>query len=92
MAAAVIPVRLDAARDVPVSRWHFQASYPYWWNPQQVTEMVRQFGDVPIAVNSTLATVLRGYQLTAGYTPGPLLGGVGPATPAVRGSVLPACW
>ncbi|MGH3935833.1 MAG: glycosyltransferase family 2 protein, partial [Pseudonocardiaceae bacterium] len=68
------PVRLDAPHDVPVHRWHFQTSYPYWWNPQQVTEMVRQFSDVPIAVNSTLATVLRGYQLTAGYAPGPLLG------------------
>ena len=68
------PVRLDAAHDVPVDRWHFQTSYPYWWNPQQVAEMVRQFGDVPITVDPELATVLRGYQLTAGYVPGPLLG------------------
>ena len=68
------PIRLDAAHDVPVDRWYFQTSYPYWWNPQQVAEMVRQFGDVPISVDPELATVLRGYQLTVGYTPGPLLG------------------
>ncbi|MGH3881805.1 MAG: glycosyltransferase [Pseudonocardiaceae bacterium] len=68
------PIRLDAAQDVPVDRWHFQTSYPYWWESQQVAAMVRQFGDVPISVNSELATVLRGYQLTVGYTPGPLLG------------------
>ncbi|MGH3985564.1 MAG: glycosyltransferase family 2 protein [Pseudonocardiaceae bacterium] len=67
-------VRLDAVHDVPVDRWHFQISYPYWWNPQQVAEMVRQFGDVPISVDPELATVLRGYQLTVGYAPGPLLG------------------
>jgi glycosyl transferase family 2 len=68
------PVRLDAVHDVPVDRWHFQTSYPYWWEPQQVAEMARQFSDVPIGVNPELATVLRGYQLTVGYTPGPLLG------------------
>ncbi|MGH3775486.1 MAG: glycosyltransferase [Pseudonocardiaceae bacterium] len=68
------PVRLDAAQDVPVDRWHFQTSYPYWWESQQVATMVRQFGDVPISVNPELATLLRGYQLTVGYTPGPLLG------------------
>ncbi|MGH4010888.1 MAG: glycosyltransferase [Pseudonocardiaceae bacterium] len=68
------PVRLDAPQDVPVDRWHFQTSYPYWWEPQQVAAMMRQFGDVPIGVNPELATVLRGYQLTVGYTPGPLLG------------------
>ncbi|HSL06878.1 MAG TPA: glycosyltransferase [Pseudonocardiaceae bacterium] len=68
------PVRLDAVHDVPVDRWHFQTSYPYWWEPQQVAGMARQFSDVPIGVNPELATVLRGYQLTVGYTPGPLLG------------------
>lgn len=68
------PVRLDAVHDVPVDRWYFQTSYPYWWNPQQVAEMVRQFGDVPISVDAELATVLRSYQLTVGYVPGPLLG------------------
>ena len=68
------PVRLDAVHDVPVDRWHFQTSYPYWWDPQQVAEMARQFSDVPIGVNPELATVLRSYQLTVGYTPGPLLG------------------
>jgi Glycosyl transferase family 2 len=68
------PVRVDAPHDVPVNRWHFQTSYPYWWNPQQVAEVVRQFSAAPIEVNSKLATVLRSYQLTVGYAPGPLLG------------------
>ena len=33
-----------------------------------------EFGGVPIGVNRTFAELLRGYQLTVGYTPGPLLG------------------
>jgi hypothetical protein len=68
------PVRVDAENDVPVDRWQFQSSYPYWWYPQNVEAVVRQFGDDPIAVNRDLALLLRGYQLTIGYTPGPLLG------------------
>ncbi len=68
------PARVDAEDDVPVYRWHFQTSYPYWWFPEDVEEVALQFGDVPIEVNSDLAEVLRGYQLTVGYAPGPLLG------------------
>jgi hypothetical protein len=70
------PVRLDAVHDVPVDRWYFQTSYPYpyWLNPEQVAAIVRQFGDVPISVDPELAMVLRVYQLTVGYAPGPLLG------------------
>ncbi|MDQ3760361.1 MAG: glycosyltransferase [Actinomycetota bacterium] len=68
------PVRTDAGNDVPVDRWHFQTSYPYWGIQDRVDARAFQFGGVPISVNPQLATVLRSYQLTVGYTPGPLLG------------------
>jgi Glycosyl transferase family 2 len=68
------PLRLDAANDVPVQRWHFQTSYPYWGIPSRVRARAFEFGGVPISVNPVLARLLRGYQLTVGYTPGPLLG------------------
>ncbi|MFN2495950.1 MAG: glycosyltransferase [Pseudonocardiaceae bacterium] len=68
------PVRADAEDDAPVARWQFQSSYPYWWHKENVETVALQFGDVPIAVHRELAALLRGYQLTVGYTPGPLLG------------------
>jgi glycosyltransferase involved in cell wall biosynthesis len=68
------PVRVDAVHDVPVQRWYFQTSYPYWGIQQRVQARAFEFGGVPISVNRTLAELLRGYQLTVGYTPGPLLG------------------
>jgi glycosyltransferase involved in cell wall biosynthesis len=68
------PVRVDDANDVPVERWYFQPSYPYWGIQGRVNTRAFEFGGVPIGVNHTLAELLRGYQLTVGYTPGPLLG------------------
>lgn len=68
------PVRTDAEGDVPVDRWHFQTSYPYFVNEMIVRAEALQHGDVPIRVNEPLARFLRGYQLSVGYTPGPLLG------------------
>jgi hypothetical protein len=68
------PVRGDAVNDVPVARWYFQTSYPYWGIQQRVQARAVEFGGVPIGVNPALAQLLRGYQLTVGYTPGPLLG------------------
>ncbi|HET9117251.1 MAG TPA: glycosyltransferase family 2 protein, partial [Pseudonocardiaceae bacterium] len=68
------PVRIDAANDVPVDRWYFQTSYPYFGIRELVDARAFEFGGVPIGVNPTLAGLLRGYQLRIGYTPGPLLG------------------
>lgn len=67
------PVRIDAEDDVPVQRWQFQTTYPYWWIPENVQAVALQFGHVPVRVQPALAQVLRGYQLTVGYAPGPLL-------------------
>jgi hypothetical protein len=68
------PRRIDAVNDVPVARWQFQTSYPYWGLPELVRARAFEFGGVPINVNPVIAGLLRNYQLTFGYTPGPLLG------------------
>jgi hypothetical protein len=68
------PVRVDDVNDVPVQRWYFQTSYPYFGIQDRVDARAFQFGGVPIGVNPSLARLLRGYQLTVGYTPGPVLG------------------
>jgi hypothetical protein len=68
------PVRVDDVNDVPVQRWYFQTSYPYFGIQDRVEARAFEFGGVPIGVNPALARLLRGYQLTVGYTPGPLLG------------------
>ncbi|MGH3540474.1 MAG: glycosyltransferase family 2 protein, partial [Pseudonocardiaceae bacterium] len=67
------PVRVDDVNDVPVERWFFQTSYPYFGMQDRVDARASQFGGVAIGVNQPLAALLRGYQLTVGYTPGPLL-------------------
>jgi glycosyl transferase family 2 len=67
------PVRVDDVNDVPVERWFFQTSYPYFGAQDRVDARAFQFGGVAIGVNRQLAALLRGYQLTVGYTPGPLL-------------------
>jgi hypothetical protein len=68
------PVRVDTVNDVPVERWYFQTAYPYFGIRELVDARAFEFGGVPIGVNPTLAKLLQGYQLTVGYTPGPLLG------------------
>lgn len=67
------PVRTDAAQDVPVQRWQFQTSYPYYGIQHLVDARAVEFGGVPISVNRQLAGMLRSYQLSVGYTPGPVL-------------------
>ncbi|MFN2479137.1 MAG: glycosyltransferase family 2 protein [Pseudonocardiaceae bacterium] len=67
------PVRVDDVNDVPVERWFFQTSYPYFGMQDRVDARAFQFGGVAIGVNRPLAQLLRSYQLTVGYTPGPLL-------------------
>ncbi|MDY6998636.1 MAG: hypothetical protein SW019_18720 [Actinomycetota bacterium] len=66
------PTRIDADGDVPVSRWQFQLEYPN--ADKDLTKRVaRKFsGQDPETVRG-LASFLRGYQLSVGYTPGPLL-------------------
>ncbi len=59
------------AGELPVERWRFQPFYP---NVQpEAEELVEHWGGDRPRVNVGLATILRKYQLTMGYTPGPLL-------------------
>ncbi|MQA16795.1 MAG: glycosyltransferase [Pseudonocardiaceae bacterium] len=67
------PARVDAPDDVPVDRWHFQTSYPFYEDEEGVREAAAQHGDVPPGVSEPLTSFLRAYQLSVGYTPGPLL-------------------
>ncbi|MFN2534150.1 MAG: glycosyltransferase family 2 protein, partial [Pseudonocardiaceae bacterium] len=94
------PVRVDAPNDVPVDRWQFQVEYPYFAIPAKVDALALQFDDVAPVVNRPIARVLRSYQLTVGYVPGPLLAlmmitgiaaslGIGPArSSGIRGATL----
>ena len=62
--------------DPPISRWQFQASYPYLTphaTRPEVDGMTRQFGGGLPAVWRPVASALRAYQLHGGFTPGPLL-------------------
>ena len=62
--------------DAPAERWRFQLTYPMY--PALVTaDTVAQFGDRyggggPVVVRP-VAEILRGYQLSVGYTPGPVV-------------------
>ncbi|HEX2301877.1 MAG TPA: glycosyltransferase, partial [Pseudonocardiaceae bacterium] len=67
------PIRVDAEDDVPVHRWQFQTTYPYWWSEENVEAVALIHGDIPVGVQRELAQLLRDYQLTVGYAPGPLL-------------------
>lgn len=68
--------RDTAPGDPPISRWQFQASFPYFDNhatPAIVDGAARRFGGGLPAVWRPGATALRAYQLHGGFTPGPLL-------------------
>ena len=63
--------RVDARGDVPVSRWQFQKRWPFReYDPAAATA---RWGGGPPTVVQPLASFLRGYQLSVGYTPGPLV-------------------
>jgi hypothetical protein len=90
--------RTNALGDVPVERWQFQTKWPFEeHNPSAAT---KSWGGGPPTVVKRLASFLRGYQLSVGYTPGPalllaLLGGVlaGLGVLRARRSRLRAvCW
>lgn len=70
------PTRIDAPGDVPVHRWHFQTSYAFYppGEEQAAREVAAHYSDVPLSVSVPEASFLRSYQLSIGYTPGPLLG------------------
>lgn len=59
--------------DLPVSRWRFQLHYPVYERPDLVNAAVEEYGGYGPAVTEPLARFLRGYQLSVGYTPGPVL-------------------
>jgi hypothetical protein len=63
--------RRTFAGDVPLEWWQFQHQYPTFQRDAAGT-IRRQGGGGP-RVTGPLATLLRGYQLSLGYTPGPLL-------------------
>jgi hypothetical protein len=70
--------RLDANPEAPVERWRFQTVFPTF--PSLVTldvinQLGQQYGGGPALVVVPVASALRAYQLSVGYTPGPLLGG-----------------
>lgn len=63
--------RRTFAGDVPLAWWEFQHRYPTF--QQDPVTTIRQQGGGGPAVTKPLAAFLRGYQLSIGYTPGPLL-------------------
>jgi hypothetical protein len=64
--------RTDARGDVVVARWQFQTHFPdLAGNHPSVS--TRRWGGGPPTVVKPLASFLRGYQLSVGYTPGPFL-------------------
>ena len=62
--------------DTPISRWQFQTAYPVYPDTTTLPSAAALFqgtgGGAP-AVDRPLASLLRGYQLHGGYTPGPFL-------------------
>ncbi len=62
--------------DTPISRWQFQTAYPVYPDTITLPSAAALFqgngGGAP-AMDRPLATLLRGYQLHGGYTPGPFL-------------------
>jgi hypothetical protein len=64
------------AGDTPISRWQFQATYPYfppWTSEAVVKTATARFGGGSPAVWRPAASFLRSYQLGGGYPPGPLM-------------------
>jgi hypothetical protein len=76
--AKLFALTRDGSRgDTPISRWQFQAVFPYYpphASPAAVRVLIGRFGGggAPGAWR-TGATFLRAYQLHGGYPPGPLL-------------------
>jgi hypothetical protein len=58
--------------ELPIQRWQFHAAFPLYYAPLSLSLIHRWEGHGPV-VNRPLAQVLRAYQLSIGYTPGPVL-------------------
>ncbi|HEX6257133.1 MAG TPA: glycosyltransferase family 2 protein [Euzebyales bacterium] len=63
------PTRAQFEGDVDVGRWQFQDVYPRYG---QYAEVLAAF-DARARISRDLASFLRSYQLSVGYTPGPVL-------------------
>jgi len=63
------PTKAQFPNDVDVGRWQFQEVYPRYGRPDEVLAAF----DARAEVSPGLAGALRGYQLSVGYTPGPVL-------------------
>jgi hypothetical protein len=71
------PYRVTFAGDVVVWRWWFPLEYPVWqpgYSMRDAVETVERYGGGGPAVQRPLAELLRGYQRSVGYTPGPVVG------------------
>jgi NADH:ubiquinone oxidoreductase subunit K len=58
--------------ELPVERWQFQTKFPLYFTHISLSLFHRWEGHRPV-INRPLARLLRGYQLSLGYTPGPVL-------------------
>jgi hypothetical protein len=65
--------RQTFAGDATIDRWQFQREYPTFGDDDPAAAIRKQGGGKPSVVEP-LAAFLRGYQLSVGYTPGPVLG------------------
>jgi hypothetical protein len=73
----------NARGDVPVERWQFQTHWPLpEYDPAAATS---RWGGGPPTVVKPVASFLRAYQLSIGYTPGPLV------AVAFLGGILGGC-
>jgi hypothetical protein len=59
--------------ELPVQRWQFQTVFPLYFTQPSLLVFHQWEGHGPV-INRPLARLLRGYQLSLGYTPGPVLG------------------
>ncbi len=83
--------RATSPGDTPISRWQFQATFPYYSSHATmpvVKAAVHRFGGGTPTVWRPVAAFLRSYQLDDGYTPGPLLAVFGLAALAGAAALL----
>ncbi|MFD0854414.1 hypothetical protein ACFQ07_19415, partial [Actinomadura adrarensis] len=69
LAKGFAPGRTTAPTDVPLERWRFQESYPWYNDPPT---LLKEYGGGPPRWNESWTGFLRDYQVF-GYTPGTLL-------------------
>ncbi|SFA77596.1 Glycosyl transferase family 2 [Amycolatopsis marina] len=70
------PTKTTSPNDVPVDRWQFQLEYPDFdgaIDPAAFDKTALIHDGVRTSADEDLARFLRDYQLSVGYTPGPLL-------------------